>query len=376
MNNRNLALDGLRGFFLVIMAVNHLFGAFVRNFTAEPLGPVSAAEGFVLLSGIVFAMVYGARDNIFAVTGKRLWLVYRWQITGVIALVAGCFAVPALYEQVWAPFFGLADVKDHFWQTSIAMMTLTYVPGFHDVLVIYLVSLALAPIGLVLLRKGLGLIWLLASGALWLAAKWLNADMLNPVFAQVLPDIAFTPGYFDVLAWQFLFQIGLVLGFYAKHRNLDFMVANKVFNTLVVVSILAITIVWQLNKLGLMPLAVFSVLNGDQPLQSALGNDTPALGLMRIAYTLLVAYGAMLLVRYVPKLLSLRYFTFLGQHSIQVFVFHAVALYWIAPFAYPYNIELWWADLLISLAFALSLLLPAYLHSLWQNMRKKQLSAA
>lgn len=376
MNNRNLALDGLRGFFLVIMAINHLFGAYVRTFTAEPIGPVSAAEGFVLLSGIVFAMVYGNRDRIFAVTGKRLWFVYRWQMAGVLAIVAGCFAVPALYDQLWAPFFGLAPVKEHFGQTLVAMFTLTFVPGFHDVLAIYLLSLALAPFGLLLLRKGLGWLWLAISAALWLAAKWLTADMANPVLNMILPDITFTPGYFDILAWQFLFQIGLVLGFYAKHRQLNFYVPNKVFNLAVVVSIVATTVLWQLNKYGMVTINLFALAGGDNTMQSALGNDTPALGLLRIAYALLVAYGAMLVVRFAPSVLSLRYFVFLGQHSIAVFVFHAVAVYWLAAVAFPHNTQLWWADVLISAGFALSLLIPAYLHKLWQNRTRRSAQIA
>ncbi len=369
MNNRNLALDGLRGLFLVIMAVNHLFGGFVRRFTAEPFGPASAAEGFVLLSGIMFAMVYGQRKDLAQLTKQRLWFVYRWQIIGVLAIFASCFLAPSFYEHIWAPYFGLAEVKPHFWQVLIASLTLTYVPSYQDVLVIYLLSIALAGIGLHLLRHGLGWLWLLISGLLWLSAKWLNADLLNPILNLVLPDISASPGYFDILAWQFLFQIGLVLGYQAKYQERNFYVDNRLFNIGLVASIALITLLWQLHKNQVLDIQIFFSFS-DSPWHALLGNNAPELGLMRIGYSLMLAYAALLLVKFLPQLLSGKYFVFLGQHSIQVYVFHAVAVYWLSVVVYPINQQFWWADLLISIGFALLLLLPAYLHHRWQRRTK------
>ncbi|KNC68307.1 hypothetical protein AC626_05670 [Pseudoalteromonas rubra] len=51
--SRDLSYDGLRGWLLIIIACNHLFGSFVTQFTRTPLGFVSAAEGFVFYPGLL-----------------------------------------------------------------------------------------------------------------------------------------------------------------------------------------------------------------------------------------------------------------------------------------------------------------------------------
>jgi hypothetical protein len=54
----NLTYDALRGWLLIVIACNHLYGSFVSQITREPFGFVSAAEGFVFLSGFVAYLVY------------------------------------------------------------------------------------------------------------------------------------------------------------------------------------------------------------------------------------------------------------------------------------------------------------------------------
>lgn len=56
---RENALDALRGLFLVVMAFNHDGGPLSR-FTHEPIGFVSAAEGFLFLSGLATGWTYAA----------------------------------------------------------------------------------------------------------------------------------------------------------------------------------------------------------------------------------------------------------------------------------------------------------------------------
>ena len=50
-------LDLLRGLMLVIMTLNHLDGP-IKSITFQPLGFVSAAAGFIYLSGFVYGLVY------------------------------------------------------------------------------------------------------------------------------------------------------------------------------------------------------------------------------------------------------------------------------------------------------------------------------
>jgi len=50
-------LDVLRGLMLVIMTLDHLGGP-IKKITFQPLGFVSAAAGFIYLSGFVYGLVY------------------------------------------------------------------------------------------------------------------------------------------------------------------------------------------------------------------------------------------------------------------------------------------------------------------------------
>ncbi|MDC4224839.1 MAG: OpgC domain-containing protein [Candidatus Manganitrophus sp.] len=57
MMKRENAFDALRGLFLVVMALNHDGGPLSR-FTHESFGFVSAAEGFIFLSGFATGWAY------------------------------------------------------------------------------------------------------------------------------------------------------------------------------------------------------------------------------------------------------------------------------------------------------------------------------
>ena len=56
---RNLLIDFLRGLCLVVMTVDHLPPDIFEKFTWQTFGFISAAEGFVFLSGLVSGVVYG-----------------------------------------------------------------------------------------------------------------------------------------------------------------------------------------------------------------------------------------------------------------------------------------------------------------------------
>jgi hypothetical protein len=55
---RSVLIDFLRGLCLVLMTVDHL-PVSLAKFTWQTFGFISAAEGFVFLSGLVAGLVYG-----------------------------------------------------------------------------------------------------------------------------------------------------------------------------------------------------------------------------------------------------------------------------------------------------------------------------
>ena len=73
---RDLRIDFLRGWAMVIMVVAHteVFSVF-NLFTSERLGLISGAEGFVLFSGFVLGQVYRPRLRIdgWITSIYRLW---------------------------------------------------------------------------------------------------------------------------------------------------------------------------------------------------------------------------------------------------------------------------------------------------------------
>src|SRR5919202_5860461 len=80
---RDLRLDYLRGFAVFAMVADHLGGAsWLHALTGGNRFFVSAAEGFVLISGVVVGVVYGdraRREGLRAAAVKllqRAWLLY------------------------------------------------------------------------------------------------------------------------------------------------------------------------------------------------------------------------------------------------------------------------------------------------------------
>ena len=94
-------VDALRGLMLVLMTLTHL-PTRVASPAGQPFGFVSAAEGFVLLSGFMAGMVYATRERregeqrMRAAFYQRVWKIYLCQA----ALLLFLFSVVALIAVV------------------------------------------------------------------------------------------------------------------------------------------------------------------------------------------------------------------------------------------------------------------------------------
>ena len=81
-----------------------------------------------------------------------------------------------------------------------------------------------------------------------------------------------------------------------------------------------------------------------------------AINLLTLAY-LITCVGARF-----PKLLEWPWFSYLGQHSLQVFTFHIVLLYLILPL-YDLLVPLGWIIIIwVTIAIVFTLTFPAWLH--------------
>ncbi len=215
---RRWEIDALRGLMLVMMNLTHLPTRFAEA-AGQPLGYVSAAEGFVLLSAFTVGLVYCERARRRGIPAMRraFWLralkLYGCQaallmfLFTIIALLGLKIDQPAVKNlmsfYLHAPWTGL-------WSGLL----LIYNPPLLDILPIYIVFMLASPL---LLAHGLRHGWraiLVASVLLWLLAQFDLARMLygGLVALTGLPVPFRETGSFEMYAWQFLWVLGLWLG--------------------------------------------------------------------------------------------------------------------------------------------------------------------
>lgn len=218
MTSRRTELDALRGLLLVIMAITHL-PTRLRSYSDQPLGFVSAAEGFVFLSAFVAGKTYSlwrlergvhyARSRLWS----RAFTLYGYHLAllgfafTIIATLAAASARPGLT--------GLLGF--YFDRPGMALLggpLLLYQPPLLDILPMYIVFLLLSPLvfewterrGWVTVLGASLLVWTFAQ----LGGRRLVHTLLCDVTGFALPLEA--AGAFDLLAWQLLWIGGLWCG--------------------------------------------------------------------------------------------------------------------------------------------------------------------
>ncbi len=215
---RRNELDILRGALLVQMAVTHL-PTRLSEYTSQPFGFLSSAEGFVFLSAFLVGSTYSRKliERGEDYVREKLWKRASKLYAAHIGLLLFLFTIVAAI----AVFSGRPELHNHlsiYFQApvraSLAGPLLLYQPPLLDILPMYIVFLALTPPLLAFAaRRGWWPI-LSVSGLLWLFAQLDGRRLLyNKVSAAVgmpLPLEAF--GAFDWFGWQLVWIAGLWLG--------------------------------------------------------------------------------------------------------------------------------------------------------------------
>ena len=206
---RDVRIDLLRGFCVFVMIVDHVGGesSWLYVLTGGNRFIVSAAEGFLLLSGFSMGMVHHVvihRHGVRAMIGKvlgRAWLLYTVTVVLTIAFAAVSNALGDPYAELQTPAKGRIDF-------AVSVITFHRTYSLTDILVLYT---------LLLLMAG-PLLWLIARGY---TGAVLAASVTTWFIAQLWPERIprawqITDGGFPFSAWQLMFVTGLVLGY---HRN-------------------------------------------------------------------------------------------------------------------------------------------------------------
>lgn len=197
-SSRMLVLDYLRGFFIIVIIIDHLYRwpSLLQYVGGRGELWVSSAEGFVIISGLLVGYVRGYKNlslpmrTVAKKLVRRGLLLYLWAVITTIFIVAVLWLVPTKGSFAYIPY-GTYD-----W-TSLVLgaIKLDYVHTLTYFLYLYAVFLVLAPIVVWMLRKSLWWILVPVSIIGWLIGY--------------IADI-------EWLQWQILFYLPAIAGFYLE----------------------------------------------------------------------------------------------------------------------------------------------------------------
>ena len=213
---RDPRIDVMRGLALLMIFVDHLPGNVLGWFTLHVFGFADAAEVFVLLAGFASMLAYGKvllRSP--AVVGLRRLASRCLRIYGThAALLLATLAIVRLWTEVFrvAPV-SAAPLLDAGLPGMLRGLALQALPGYLDILPLYVVLLACFPVLFWAMRRN---VWIALAGsaAIWVATQ-VDHDLNFPNWLD--------PGgwYFDPFSWQFLFAIGAALALYMSRHGGD-----------------------------------------------------------------------------------------------------------------------------------------------------------
>ena len=204
---RDARIDFFRGIALYMILVDHVTGDPLSKLTYQRIGFSDAAELFVFLSGVSCAIVYSriqARSGwsaLLTAVSKRTAKIYAFYLLTsaiIILLISAADSHTSANFAHQAFIAPAADPVSALWSA----VRLTSPPALPGILVLYLMlTLVVIPLFLFVAQRNVVLA-LAASGVVWILSQF-DPD-LAPRFAE--------QSYFDWLAWQFLFSIGLFVG--------------------------------------------------------------------------------------------------------------------------------------------------------------------
>ncbi len=214
---RRPELDALRGLFLVWMTLTHLPTRF-SDFVNQPIGFVSSAEGFVMISALLVSRLY-SRELLENAPGVRvrLWKrslkIYGYHLL-MLALAFTVAASFAVHHHKAAITNLLSFYLAHPGVAIVGGVLLLYCPPLLDILPMYVTFLFFTPLLLsAAVRSGWRKI-LFASGLLWLMAQFGLRDMVHAWIVHIthLQIPLQETGAFNLFAWQAIWIVGLWLG--------------------------------------------------------------------------------------------------------------------------------------------------------------------
>ncbi|SEH28029.1 OpgC family protein [Rhizobium sp. NFR12] len=344
-------IDGMRGYFLVFMVLNHLIfagGYFLVKINHNQLAFVEDAQGFVFLSGLMIGMVYArkmmkggyaaGRTAIYS----RAFELYRYAMGIVIAVLVAQMLLPGAYS-VWFNWLGYTNFDDPLRLAAIA--TFLYQPTFMDILPQYIVYMLFAPMLIKLVLDDKWHYVVAASIMMWMAGQLgLHQIATIPINELIMgSDDQGIRVSFNLFGWQIVFFSGLVLGALTSSGKINWGKILSPDNTFIPKVALVLVMFFLPLRLitanELMPAYMIGKF-ASMEIRADFGPvyllNFAAMGLL---VTWLLVAGPQHKANWVRNIASavtwvftLRYLRLLGRHSLYVYVWHVAIVYFVYYF--------------------------------------------
>jgi hypothetical protein len=329
---RDLRLDFLRGLAATAMVVDHVGGdTFLTALSGGNKFIVSAAEGFIFLSGVVLGMVYGDRieksGTAVAAKGmlKRAFTLYKASLGMALTFIA-LFLMTDL--RLWENRDSGLGTDDPV-QAVIGAFTLHYSYHGSDVMVMYSLMLLVAPAIIYLMYKGRTALVMVGSVALWALYQRFPQEA---VFPWTVANSSF-----PFAAWQLLFVVGMAAG-YHRERVTSWLIKSTGSARLTILASASVVYLLGRSEQLFGTLQLPSAWFGDATYASLFAK--PDLGPGRVLAFLGIAVLGFTIVNslWVPLKYAFGWFILpMGQNSLYVYIMHVfvlVGVYNLAPMAY------------------------------------------
>ncbi len=339
-------IDGMRGYFLVFMLINHLVftgGYWLVEINHRQLAFVEDAQGFVFLSGLLIGLVYTRKMQKydFSTGASAIWNrafeLYRYAIGTILVMLALYFTLPGA-QDYWRDWIGVISFDDP--ARWAAMATFLYQPTFMDILPQYIIYMIFAPFLVWWTLKGQWAAVLVGSFIVWMAGQlglhWLATVPLHE--ALLREDGEGLRASFNLFGWQIVFFSAMVLGVMTASKKIDWSRVFSPDNHIIPLGALAICLFFLplriLTAHEIMPDFVV-----EKFWRMEIRRDFGPVYLVNFAA---VAAGFAWLLIAGPKhanatvrkiaggiewLFTRRFLMLLGRHSLQVYVWHVFIVY-------------------------------------------------
>ncbi len=322
----------VRGACIASMVIAHIAATSLMYKISHALIWVDGSMGFVFLSGLLLGMVHRRRSDrgapfrdTAASVGRRIALLWLLNLVlTLIALTLGTF---------WPSRADLPSFEQHGVIGSVLRASVLMLNPPLSILAMYVVFMAGALGALWILRKGHAVVLLLISGGLYGAWGAFGFDSSLPGQGS---DQAF-----QLAAWQFLFFLGLVLGWYWKQLD----IRTKVLTSRVVTPAIFVVVALALLAHLTVRARVFATTDVEHILRSFF--NKLALGPGAIVFALAAIIVAYKIANVLPVRATwlLRPVTRIGKRSLDSYVISTVAAMAL-PALLSYRVDSTWAEAL------------------------------